>query len=283
MKITNIDVQASNSVNVLNLNFRDPTNQSPYMIKDITGLDAEEIIPKFYSTDFSNKKYFDLSLNRREIVMLIGLNPNFALGQSTASLRDTLYKLIAASRTGAIKLIFKDGNATKAQISGFITKIESLSFTKTPEVKLTIHCEEGLLKATEETSFNFDDFDIEINDIIITDSNSTAPHGFRFGVEFVGYIPEFSIQDAEVPNWKFQVNLTGSPLVQFIAGDHLHFSSEVNNRYLYIVRGDTTLHLADRILPTSIWPIIFPGPNTFILSDLVIWEYFKYFSTYWGV
>lgn len=281
MRVTNIDIQSSNSDNVINLSFRDPSSQNPYIAKEILGLDAEEITPKYYGSDLANDRYYDLSLKKRDIVIKISLNSDFTLNKSYSDLRDDLYKLVSASRTGAIQLLFKDGTTTKAAISGFVTKFESPNFTRTPEIQLTINCSDAMLKAVNEVNVNIVGLNPSLTTVI--DSLSTAPHGFRFGMKFNNNSIDFSIQDAVVPNWAFEVNLTGSLLDQFFAGDEIHFSSETNNRYLYLQRGFDIIHLIDRIIPTSVWPILFPGNNNFICSDFVNWDYITYYPTYWGV
>lgn len=283
MKIDNIDIYAVtvSGVRFLNLNFRDPNNESPYIAKEIVGLDADEIVSRFYGTDLANKKYYDLSLNKREVVFRIGLNPNYSLGQTYSSLRDAVYTLVSASRTGQVEIRVKVGGSTKGVVSGFITKIDSPAFTNSPEVYVTIKCDNGMLKALEET--NFDISGLNLGNTVVEDNISSAPHGFRFGVIFTGNISDFSVQDQEIPNWAFEVGLTGSPLLEFSSGDELHFSSEISNRYLYLIKDLEIIHLVDRIIPTSIWPVMFPGLNSFILSDSVDWDYITYYPTYWGI
>jgi hypothetical protein len=48
MKITNIDLLSSDDTLVANFSFRDPGTINPYIVKEIVGLDADEIVPKFY-------------------------------------------------------------------------------------------------------------------------------------------------------------------------------------------------------------------------------------------
>lgn len=282
MKVTSIDVYASNSNNVLSLTFKDPTSQNSYIATEILGLDADEITSKFYgSSSLSEDRYYELSLKKRDIILKIKLNPNLVSGESFSTLRDAIYKLIASSRTGAIELRFKNGLINVASISGFVTKVESPQFTKSPEIHLTINCNDPMLKG-----FELIDIDVELlnsTNTVITDDESTAPHGFQFGVLFSNTIDNFIIKDAITPTWTFEVDLTGSPLVEFIVGDQLNFSSEYNNRYLHLLRGVNTYQLIDRIVAGSIWPIIFPGDNLFVCSNFVTWEYIRYYPTYWGV
>lgn len=282
MKVTSVEIHASNSSNFITLSFKDPTHQNKFNVKDILGLDADEITPKFYSNSgVSNQKYYELGIRKRDVVVLISLNPNYAEGQSVSSLRDELYKLIASSRTGAVEIRFKNGEAVVAAITGFVTKYETVHFSQTPEVQMTVNCSDAMLKAIDEISVPVVGLDSQAT--VVTDDISTAPHGFRFGVKFTGNIADFSIQDLAAPTWAFEINLTGSPLVQFTPEDELHFSSEQNNRYLYLVRDLRIIHLVDRIIPTSVWPVLFPGANPFKTSLLVEWDYITHYPTYWGV
>ncbi len=89
MRVTSVDIYASNSNNFISLSYRDPTSQNPFQVKSILGLDAEEITPKFYRAGGGAQgKYYDLTLSKRDIVVQIALNPTFALGKSYSELRD---------------------------------------------------------------------------------------------------------------------------------------------------------------------------------------------------
>ncbi len=282
MRVTSVNISVPNSENVVNLSYRDPTSQNVYVVKSILGLDADEITSKFYGVSGkTSNKFYELSLKKRAVIFQIALNPNFKLGKSYSELRDDLYRIVSSSRTGAVQLQFKNGNEIVAVISGFVSKLESLNFTKSPEVQITITCSDPMLKALVEKNVAVAGLSPASTTII--DAESTSPHGVRFGVNFIAPTTSFSVQDAAVADWAFEVNLTGSSLVEFVVGDELHFSSEYNNRYLYLIRGFDIIHLVDRILPTSIWPIIFPGSNTFVCSEGVGWDYITYFPTYWGV
>ena len=282
MKVTNIDIVPANSTNTIKLSFRDPTSMNVYVAKDILGLDAEEITPRYYATGILGDKLYDLSPKKKNIILKVGLNPDFETDKSYSELRDDVYRIISSSRTGLIQLKFNNGNVTIAAVSGFVTKIESPAFTKTPEVHITISCDDALLRAVE-----YVEVDLSLLDpgaTVVTDNLSTAPHGFRFGVVFTDTAPAFSVKEAVFPRWLFEVFLTGSSLEEFVAGDVLHFSSELNNKYIYLERGSAVFtHVVDKVMPGSVWPILFPGDNTLIIDQPVNWQYIRHYPTYWGV
>jgi hypothetical protein len=279
MKITGVELHPVGSSAVCVLSFRDPGRKNPYNVKAILGLDAEEITPQYYGGPGGSTKFYDLALDSREITAKIGLNPIPGENQTFSSLRDDLYKLISASRTGLIEVQFKNLSVVVASVSGFITKFESPHFEKTQEVQLTIRCDDTMLRAPNPISVNVAPLSPDLTTLV--DSLSTAQHGFKFEVIIMDTLPTFAVSDPTDSSWAFTV----TPLDGFLPGDHLYFSSERNNKYLYMVRGDTTIQLASAIMPGSIWPTLFPGTNDFSLTpaDNVSWVSLSYYPTYWGV
>lgn len=279
MRITSVEFHPDGSSNFMALSFRDPTRQNPYNVKGMTGLDADEIISQFYGTPGSTS-FFNLTPANRDVVARIELNPRYHLDETPSKLRDAIYKMIASSRRGLIHIQFKDVDTVVAQVSGKFQKLEAGLFNETPEIQVTIKCDDPWLRAPNPVSLNVVGLDPTLTNI--EDELSTAPHGFKFEMTFQADMPSFVMQDPDDPDWSFEV----TPLTGFDTGDVLHYSSEFNDRYLYVVRGGTTIYLADVIAPGSAWPIIFPERvNKFAAdngSDLD-WASITYYPTYWGV
>lgn len=281
MKITSVELY-SNNKNAASFSFRDPGAKNPYIVQGIFGLDADEIVPKFYglSPDGSDK-YYDLSLNSREIVIRVALNPNIKLKKSYSDLRDDLYRVISSSRTGKIQLRLNNGLATVAAISGLVTKFEAPHFNEIPEVQITIKCSESMFKGLEpiEVDYSLLDTATTISDLV-----STAPHGFSFNLKFTADTTSFVMRDSSTPSWVFTVTpgVIGAN-TGFKTNDELYFSSE-NDKQIYIVRSSTTIQLVDKVQIGSIWPMLFPGQNDIeIVTGAFTWGYLSYYPTYWGV
>ncbi len=47
MRVTSVELHPANSSDICVLSFRDPTHANPYNVKEIIGLDADEIVPRF--------------------------------------------------------------------------------------------------------------------------------------------------------------------------------------------------------------------------------------------
>jgi len=287
MRVTNISLY-SNDVEFINFSLLKADPAAEYAVRNITGLDAEDIIHKFYGFGAKTaSKFYDFKLSPRDIVMKVALNPHFRLNQSYSDVRDKLYKAISSSRTGLVTMYFNSIGIAVAQITGFITKFEVTHFEAVPEVQITLHCDDPMFRAINPVVYNDEDISVMTRSItpstvVIADSDSTAPHGFALIVTFTAPTPQFTIQDAvSNPEWAFQVIPSGG----FLVDDVLWFSSEFSNKYLHIVRGGTTIHLMDRIHPGSIWPVIFPGANEFYFPEIFnfTWTQLNYHYAYWGV
>lgn len=280
MKLTSVELHPVNSSDVAVLSFRDPGRQNPYMVKSIDGLDADAIIARYYgSSGDSTVKFYQLAQQKRSLVIRIGLNPNADLTESFSSLRDKIYKLIASSRTGTIKVQLKRETLIVAEISGFVEKVEAGLFNKEQEVQITVKCSEPTLKAPSRTSIPVAGLDPAATTIV--DSVSQAPHGLIFTLKIMLSTPSITITDPDDDSWSYVITPPGG----FLPLDVIHFSSELNNKELYLIRSGVVIYLADVITPGSIWPIIFPGENKLSVSPAtsVQWLTILHYPTYWGV
>jgi hypothetical protein len=221
-----------------------------------------------------------MKLPPRELVMRIGLNPNYNLNQRAGDLRDGLLRMISANRGGKIQIRFNEDAVTTAAISGFITKFVGPITNKEPEAQITVRCDDPLFKSLDITNAIVSA--IADSPFEIIDPISTAPHGFKMKVTFTANHSNFVMAPpGGSPDWEFQINYA------FLTGDQLYISSEVGDKYVYRVRSAATLHLADLIAPGSIWPLMFPeDPNEFSISghndDMTIDEWY-WSDTFWGI
>lgn len=280
MKVTSIQFISStpDSTDTIEFSFRDPRRLQPYNVRAMVGLDADEIVPKFYLGS-NNSKFYEMSLPKKEIVVRIELNPNPATGESYSDLRDALYKKIAAWRSGTVMFVFKNGNTNVAFIQGHVTKFEAAHFSETPEVQITVLCRYPYLLAYDRT--NLDVSGLNEASTVIIDNESTAPHGMAFKLNVLATRSQFKIFEPTNLDW----SLTAVPFGGFLAGDEIYLSSEAENKYFYMVRAGITYPLASVISAGSVFPMIFPGENTYAIENPTSfsWAEISYYRTYWGV
>lgn len=281
MRVTDIEF-ISDDVEIMSVPLRMPQFDDKYLAKAVIGLDAAEIIPKFYGFGLVNKeRFYEYALPPREIVVRVVLNPNYELNEQYSDLRDELYRTISSSRSTSLKMVLKNGGAAVAQITGNIVKFEVPHFSKVPELQLTIRCEDPILRAITYVSLEHEKLGTT-EPFEVVDAISTSPHGFDMEVTLLTPKPSFVIQDREYdPNWIFEVAPNGG----FLAGDMLCICSNKNDKQSYIERDGVQTHIANAITFGSLWPIIFPGYNAFYsnYSGELEWMKFEYTPTYWGV
>lgn len=282
MDITSVELHPAGSSLVHVLSFRDPRRLNPYNVSSIEGLDADNIRAKYYGISAnSDDQFYNLMQEDREVTVSVQLNPDFSAGKTYSELRDDLYRSISSSRTGLMQLQFKFDDAVVAAISGWITKFESDLFAETPVVKMTITTNDPVLKALDPVVVDVTGFGggpINIPDLV-----STAPHGFDFTMTFPAGNVYQSIKPPGVGTWPWEFKI--APAGGFLAGDVLHVSTDFKTKAVYIVRGAATIHIADGIQPGSVWPVMFPGDNEFILEwpGASVWSSISYYETFWGV
>lgn len=258
MKLTSIEIHTTNFAEPIVLSFRDPQSKLPFIIQNITGLDPE-------------------SLSTRVIAMQIGLNPTY---RRPSVLRDTVYKTISASRSGLVTLHFKNGATLVATTEGYITKVENDVFSKSQSVTVTLQCDDALIRGVDRIFTDLDEGRINLSNVRVLDSTSSAPHGMVCKFTVKNVIPSVQISSLTDPGWVYNL----SPVGGFLVGDVITFSSEVL-KYINMIRAGVETQLADAIDGGAVWPVIYPGPNSFEFSNptkLTLNE-LSYLPAYWGV
>lgn len=281
MRITSVSLQ-TNGTDILKGSLVRTDTKSRYLVKKIEGLDAPDLVPKFYGAGLATgKRFHEFVSLPKEVVMRLALNPNFSMFESYGSVRDQIYRAVSSSRDGLVDILFHDGGAVVAKLSGFIIKVESDPFVKDPETLVTISCKDGILRGVIPTVKDVSEIVSGTEEITLSDSSSTAPHGFTFAVDFTDAEASFVVEDLTDSDWAFVVEIPGG----FLNGDRLVFSSEVNNTQLYLIRSAVTTHLMDAVFPGSVWPILFPGDNHFFFeqADSFDWVSINWYTAYWGV
>lgn len=261
---------------LLNLPLGIANLSSSYILQSAYGLDLEEIIPIASGVNLlaTDETFYDVTIPPRTLTFRIRLNPQ--ANETYGSLRDRLFKAIAFDRTALLEVRFMVAGSRFAEIYGYLTKFESSIFTEKPEVQITIKCPYGLIRSYNTVSVT----GLAPSIFSITDSLSTAPHGFKLRLGITNNIASgFTIQGVYgTAACAFAI------MYPLLVGDVLYFSSEPDDRYLYIIRTSIVTHIIDKIAQGSIWPMLFPGNNTLGVSSASISVHsFTYRNHYWGI
>ena len=271
------------SVKHAELNLKNVSVSDSYIIKGVSGLDSDEITHNYYANNTgSTSNYYNATSKTRVVVMLIKLNPQYAKSETVESLRINLQKMIAFTRNSLIELRFMNSTTHVATLKGHITKFESALFTSEPEVQITFECEEPLLLSPTYTTVTIGT--ARENTKTWTDNVSTSPHGFKMELSIPSNIISMTIQGVSGANYaNFDFGFINNN-----AGGVLYFSSEKNNRYLYIITSGTTEDLVARIDPFSVWPLMYPGQtsitiDTDLATETFLYQSISYKTAFWGL
>lgn len=280
MKIDSIEITSGSGLSIVSyLDTRARTDR--YVLTGATGLSVDEIQNLGYTATIGNTytRFQSMAPSKRVMVFKFRLNPKWELMDSYSSLRDHLYKMISGSRDGRVTVAFRLGPVVVAEALGSVAKFENDLFSNNQEVTLTIECQNAIFSSPE--SVLVDTETMPSGTIQITDSLSTAPHGLYLRGVCVGEpFPYFAIVD-EAYTWMFWLSL--SSIGGFIAGDIITISNVGSDKHISLERDGNTYNVAQVLLPSSVWPMIFPGENSFVHSGTVDWEEVSYKHTYWGV
>ena len=265
------------------------TPNSPYILKGVTGLSASDVMPMNYGSSFTGVPYYEMSLNKREVALKIGLNPLYSETGERLDLRDALYKAIYSARDPRLWFDIYNGTQHIASIGGLVTKLEASHFTAKPDVELTISCSEPYFKAPIRTVVNTSSWNFTGSSTFgVQYNNGSAPVGFRASFQLDGPTESFGFLSGD-DCWEFIIEH------EFLTGDIIYFSSEYGEKNVYSY--SPSLHtsdfsgitrLADKLTSTAIWPVLFPGQNEFEISTLPEVTGFtiinlSYHASFWGV
>lgn len=214
------------------------------------------------------------SVPNRQVVIRIGLNPNFKLFQSASELRDNIYGLLTTGNDDLpIPVQFLNGENIVAVAYGDASKVEPSLFTETPEVQVTIDCDspylrypvEKILTPPLKTSFSI------LNE-------GTAATGFSLSIAFTGTVNNFQLTRGTQKMLLSAAN--------FIAGDTLLLNTIPGQKDISKIRAGVESSLLHTLSPDSTWFTLYGGLNTFTTNSQAFnWNTnpIRHTPLYWGV
>lgn len=290
------DQDLDESEEVASFDFRDPFGTPGFKIKSFTGLGAEDVQLRFSGFSNFGNRIYNRKLEKRNILLHLELQKAVARrpdepSSENGDVRDQFYRMISSSRTGTVRLVLYPADLPNVYTEsdlivcvGRLVRVEPDLFSELTTLEVSIEAEDPMLYAGGWTVIPSSTY-TDPEEITITDSRSTAPHGFTFSVEFTGPANSFTIGDPD-ENWEFKITPgVFTPAYEgFVLNDILTISSEFGKRKVTIEREGSTYSAVDRINPGGVWPIIYPGDNTFsIVSENFDLGSITYTPTFWGV
>lgn len=267
---------------LFDFNLDSSAGENGYILKTAQGLDPPDLISIVIGFDSVGTPIMDSVAEKREIVLRLGLVP--VMSQTYSSLRDNLYRFI--NRTVMISLM--DDSIVIAQARGFISKVEAVHFSNTPDIQMTIECVEG--EFTAPFAINIPWVDLDTLEPVISYEEGTAPTGLelqfycsavigRAGFTIFNHSRVWFVGATQVYN---EFTLT-FPL---ITDDVITISTQPKNKRITLLRAAVTYDLAGYVNAGAVWPKLYPGVNAFEWDLSTEWMEMvsaSYTPKYWGV
>lgn len=248
----------------------------PYILKNADGLGPPESDVFIANTLYLGGVYQGRRPQGREIVLTVGLSPNYTSGQTVQSLRTALYGLLTPGTVeDSIPVQIMNGSTIVAVTDGYVKNIVPVYFTKDPEVQITITCAQSYLQAPAVVNVATASLSKTAPSIV---NAGTAPTGFHMEVTFTAAKSVLTIgTDATfLKQMRFDYS--------FLSGDTLVFDTRPGLRSVQLIRNGVTSNIISALNSASTWLLLHGGVNTFsVITNTFNWGPVFYTPQYWGV
>lgn len=242
-----------------------PSND-PVQVLDIQGLGP--VKAETESTPFATGRgelYQGSSIGKRNIVMTLGLNPDWAT-QTMATLRQLLYAYLLPGVYS--KLRFFSDYLPTVDIEGIVESFEPNIFSQDPQIQVSVLCHKP----------DFQDVDATVYTGVVDDGS------IELEFDYIGNIATgFELRiDRTVANPSYTGSVTVSvaspvePLPQVITIDpvtintvdyfKLSTRSQLKRVQSIDIADGSTANKLDKMTAGSVWPVLHPGQNIFSVA-----------------
>jgi hypothetical protein len=213
----------------------------------------------------------------KELVFRIGLNPDWAAGQSVGEVRNEVYGLLSMPNNAPMTVtLIIDRAPYTIRIQGHVKKVEPALFSKSPEIFLTIGCMDSYFSGVTSVIQSFNNVNVaSVNNV------GTAPAGMYLTFNLASSAEYFSITD-QITGERFRVDYS------FLAGDELTIDTRDRTKSVSRYREDgvyVDLSLLHKRTDDSVWLQLHrPGLNTFTIKPNPVsrWQVI-HTPLFWGV
>lgn len=254
-------------------------NDDPVLIKNIDGLGP--VKAELTSTAFATGRgelYQGGSVGKRNIVLTLGFNPDWAGHQTMSSLRQMLYRYFLPLEW--TKLRFYTQELPPVDIEGIVESFDPNIFSQDPEVQISILCHkpdfidtnatiiEGVMDSLAEQEFEY---------------IGTADTGFELVVKHTEDVPTYNGQlIVLIEGQAFNVDPIDIDDTQYFKLSTIPHAKRVQT--VQYTDGALT-NLLSGVSDISVWPIIKPGNNVLSVAgetDGPVWT-LAYFNRFAGL
>jgi Phage tail protein len=260
-----------NGLSVIDLPLVDALPSDIYILKNAAGLGPPEVDVSIVNTLNAGGFYQGRRPQPREVVLHVGLNPNYGIDQSASDLRQLLYGMLTPGVTDSVKIELMDKEESLVYTTGYVKKLEIAPFSPTPEVQITFGCLEQYLLAPVPLYL-----DMTTTDTFTITNVGTAPAGFHMEVIFTATLTHWALFDRAGQKMDIIYN--------FVSGDRLILDTRPGFREIKIVKSGVPTNIIYGLTSDSVWHMLHGGDNIFTTSSpSFTWGDVFYLPQYWGI
>jgi len=227
-----------------------------FILKSIEGLGPPEFLVNIGKTLLQGGIYQGNHPQQRQLVIRVGLNPDYSVGETVEGLRETLYGMVVPTLDYLTFQIWDDTTLT-AIAKGWVSKFEAVPFSKDPEVQITVECQDAYFVAPE-----FLDLDLSgmSKSVLTIDNIGSTPTGFYLQITLTASLSSFSLIRSSPTDEIFTTHA-------FLSGDTFEVDTRDGLRDVYSVRSGVKTSLLDVTVFDPGWLQLRRGINSFAMSS----------------
>lgn len=235
-------------------------NEQKYYIKSITGLEPPSRSVAIAATA-GGGKFQGVTSDEREVVAIIGLNPDWDAGETPSLLRQNLETLLYPGYDPRVDIRCISGSVPAFHEYGYVSNFDAAIFDANPAVQITFAMLNPNFRAMAPTSYPAASLSETDPDVY---NPATAETGFQFAVNFTGSITNWSIKQTENQN----IGMTFKK--NFVNGDKLFVSTVPGQKFIHFQHGKGKVTNALGLLTgDSEWIQLHPGHNHFTVPKQI--------------
>lgn len=234
----------------------------PFILKGVEGLDPPPVDISIAKVRGQRGVRRLKEPQYRQIVALVGLQPEWDSGQSSSDLRSQMYGLLEPKYGAASKAQIMLDDTVICEAEGDVSNIDASIFSKDPEVQVTLDCDYAYLLAPSEvlqTPTRTTDGAYTILDI---ENEGDAPAGFRIEFTLQQAVSHIVLQDYYI----FGRSMTISG--PHAAGDAFIIDTRAGSRKISKINSGQTQErsVLNDLSPGSQWLTLHQGDNKLRLN-----------------
>lgn len=277
MKFTTVRLTAG--ATVINLPVRGALPTDPYQLRGLDGLvsPGNEV---FLNQTQEGGYYSGSRPLLLQPVITIGLNPSWATGQDVSDLRTALYVLLTQDNSPVI-LSLLNGATEICRTSGYISKFDTVPFSKDPVVQMTLESVDRYLQAPAATN--------------LTPGSGLPSTGVQANLTYsgtarTGFIAKFQVTAASANGFNFQgIGSYVYDPTALQANDVITVNTIPGQRDVIRTRAGVDTSLIATVTNSPDWQRLGPGTNSFMVVSgssaalPFVWQSLYYVTQFAGI